>query len=85
MKVEHAALFDGAWPLDRRKKAVARLAEIAETGEAELALKAAEILFNRVYGKPTERKELSGPEGRAIPVEHFDHATALADATGGSD
>ncbi len=84
-KAEHAALFDAAWPLDRRIKAVARLADMVETAESDVALKAAEILLNRVYGKPTERKELSGPEGRAIPVEHFDHGAALADATSGSD
>jgi hypothetical protein len=84
MKAEHAALFEAAWPVDRRKKAIERLADIAESEDAELALKASEILLNRVYGKPTERKELSGPDGAAIPVGHFDHAAALTDATGGS-
>lgn len=30
---------------------------------------AAEYLINRIMGKPTERKELSGEDGGAIPVE----------------
>jgi hypothetical protein len=85
IKLEHAALFDAAWPLERRKAAVHRLSQIAETGEDELALKAIELLLNRVYGKPTERKEVTGDGGGPIRVEAFDYATAIAPLASGSD
>lgn len=78
LKADHAALFDAAWPLDRRRAAVQRLAEIVEGADFELALKAAEILFNRVYGKPTERKEVSGPEGGPIPFSYDDTVAEIA-------
>jgi len=68
LKAEHNALFDAAWPLGRRKAAVGRLASLIETGDPEIALKAAEILFNRVYGRPTERKELAGADGGLMTI-----------------
>lgn len=85
LKADHAALFDAAWPLERRKAAVERLALIAETGDDETALKAAEILLNRVYGKPTERKEVSGPEGAPVGVQFYSYDALAAEITSGSE
>jgi hypothetical protein len=68
LKTEHNALFDAAWPLDRRKAAIQRLSDLAEKGDDEIALKAAEILFNRVYGKATERKEVAGSDGGPVTI-----------------
>jgi hypothetical protein len=46
---------------------------------------AIEYLLNRIMGKPTERRELSGPERGPIPVETFDYGAAIAAITDGSD
>lgn len=45
---------------------------------------AAEYLINRVMGKPTERKEISGPDAGPLPIV-FDHGVALADLAAGPD
>lgn len=45
---------------------------------------ATEYLINRVMGKPTERKEISGPDSGPLPVV-FDHGATLADLASGSD
>lgn len=43
---------------------------------------AAEYLINRIMGKPTERKELSGPDGGDIPVAFYSY-DAVAGELGG--
>lgn len=35
--------------------------------------KAAAYLIDRIMGKPTERREVSGPEGGPVPVQFFDY------------
>jgi hypothetical protein len=42
-------------------------------------------LIDRIMGKPTERRELSGPERGPIPVETFDYGTAIAAIADRSD
>lgn len=44
-----------------------------------------EYLINRIMGRPTERKELSGPDNGPIPIQTFDYAAAIAEVTAGSD
>jgi hypothetical protein len=44
-----------------------------------------EYLINRIMGKPTERKELSGPDNGPIPIQTFDYTAAVAEVTAGSD
>jgi hypothetical protein len=34
-------------------------------------VKAAESLLDRAYGKPTQKTELSGPDGKAIQIEQI--------------
>ena len=43
-----------------------------------------EYLINRVMGKPTERQEVSGPDGSAIEVRTFDYTAAAAKIASGS-
>jgi Family of unknown function (DUF5681) len=44
--------------------------------------KALAYLIDRIMGKPTERKEISGPDSGPIP---FHYADTIADLAGGSD
>ncbi len=43
-----------------------RLKAVLEGDDAELALKAANLVLSYRFGKPTERREVSGPDGGAI-------------------
>lgn len=77
-KAEHTTLFDAAWVMDRRYAAIARVAKIIEHSDDEdMVLKAFEMLFNRVYGKPTERKELTGADGGPIELAPTDYRSGL--------
>lgn len=78
LKEQHVSIFDTAWPLERRIAAIQRIANIVElSDDDEIALKAAELLFNRVYGKPTERKEISGENGGPIALAPVDYRAGL--------
>jgi hypothetical protein len=62
--------------------------EIDETGKRTIYQRppdraANEYLINRVMGKPTERREISGPDAGPLPIA-FDHGAALADLAPGS-
>jgi hypothetical protein len=48
-------------------------------------LGAIKYLVDRIMGKPTERQELSGPDGGSIPVQFFDYDTATTKLTAGSE
>lgn len=62
-------------------KAHAKLKAAVEKGERW----AIELFFAYLYGKPTQRTELTGKDGGALSVEHFD-GDALRDLyTGGTD
>jgi len=45
---------------------------------------AAEYLINRIMGKPTERQEVSGPEGGPVPVAFFDYNAVASEIDDGS-
>jgi hypothetical protein len=77
-KQQHETLFDAAWPYERRMAAVQRLATIAETSVNEdVVLKAIEMLLNRVFGKPTERREVTGADGGPIELNPVDYRAGL--------
>lgn len=44
-------------------------AHVETVGDPEVAMKAAERILDRVYGKPKQTTELSGPDGGPISVE----------------
>lgn len=49
-------------------------------------INAIKYLVDRIMGKPTERKEVSGPDGSAIPLEiqRIDYRDGFADVEAGS-
>lgn len=53
------ALLDECWTLDDRKSCLRRLAQQANAGEYE----AVKILMGYTYGKPVDRKEITGAGG----------------------
>ena len=59
-----AQLLSKAWPKQKRLEAIKKLADQASDGDKE----AAKILLAYSYGRPTERKEISGPNGGDIPI-----------------
>jgi chromosome segregation and condensation protein ScpB len=54
-----AQLLDRCWTTADREACIERLAAQARQGEYE----ATKILMSYAYGKPIDRKEISGPEG----------------------
>ena len=53
------ALLDECWTLDARRDCIRKLAEKASQGEFE----AVKILMGYTYGKPVDRKEITGAGG----------------------
>lgn len=47
--------------------------------------KALAYLADRIMGKPTERKELTGADGSPIPVQFFNYDAAITELTHGSE
>jgi hypothetical protein len=58
------ALLNECWTLAQRKKCIRKLATLAREGDMD----AIKLLMAYAFGKPTEKRELSGPGGGAIPV-----------------
>ena len=50
-------------------KAKRRLRELVESQDSEIAFKAVALIFAYSYGKPTERRELTGAEGGPQLIE----------------
>lgn len=74
-ELELHGLLSEAWPTERRRAAIGRLAEIAESEVRKDAVAAFQILAAYAYGKPIDRKEISGPDGEPIKAYvHFDPA-----------
>jgi hypothetical protein len=46
-----------------------RIRALLESSDPEIALKTATMIFQYVFGKPTERRELTGADGGAIKQE----------------
>lgn len=78
---ELETLLDKTWPVAKREQALINLATKAGNGDID----AIKILLAYTYGKPIERKEVSGPEGSAIPLEvqHIDYRASLAGTQAG--
>ncbi len=57
-----------AWPPARRRTAIGNLADIAES-ERKDAVAATQLLLAYTYGKPIDRKEISGPDGGPIALD----------------
>lgn len=62
---ELLSLLDSGWPMASRQEAIKMLATRASRGDIE----AIKLLMAYSYGKPREKHEVSGPEGRdLLPV-----------------
>ena len=59
-------LFQDSVPLSARKKIISNLTLVACGDDAKAAVSAATFLFGYLYGKPTERHEVSNPDGSPI-------------------
>lgn len=58
--------------------AISTLAQMCTSAEDEkVRVQAAEALLNRAWGKPTERQEVSGPNGGPIKTEAADNRPAM--------
>lgn len=60
-----SSLLDSAWPEHQRRATIERLAIISQ-GESKASVAAAGLLLAYAYGKPIERKEISGPDGEPL-------------------
>ena len=58
------SILRSGWPRTQRIATVKKVAERAARGD----LKAAQFLMEYAYGKPREKKEVSGPGGSPIAV-----------------
>ena len=47
-----------------------RIKALLESDDPEIVLKVATMIFQYVFGKPAERKEISGPDGDPIQTAH---------------
>lgn len=81
-----SALLDDQFPLAKRKKLIKLLVEDATSDDYERRKEARPLLMAYTFGKPTEYKEVSGPDGGAIPLEiqRIDYRDGFADAQTGS-
>jgi len=57
-------LLDECWTLDERKECVRKLSVRASKGDLE----SIKLLLAYTYGKPVDRKEITGPDGGAVPI-----------------
>lgn len=80
---ELQALLDKHYTPAKRRATLTRLIELTEDGDPKVALEAIKLLLAYTYGKPTERKEISGPDNGPIPIQPFDPRTSLAPLTPG--
>ena len=51
--------------MDRRRLAIENLADLAES-DSKAAVEASKTLLAYAYGKPIDRKEISGPDGEPL-------------------
>lgn len=75
-------LLEDVFKPARRRKVLEKLISDAEAGNHD----ARTLLLAYTFGKPTEYKEISGPDGAAIPLEiqRIDYRDGLADVEAGS-
>ena len=75
-------LLDEVFTPAARKKVLKKLITDAESGNHD----ARTLLLAYTFGKPTEYKEVSGPDGAAIPLEiaRIDYRNGFTEAQDGS-
>jgi len=75
-------LLEDVFKPARRRKVLEKLIADAETGNHD----ARTLLLAYTFGKPTEYKEISGPDGAAIPLEiqRIDYRNGFAETEDGS-
>jgi len=80
------ALLDERFSTTKRRKVIDLLIEDASSDDWERRREARPLLLAYTFGKPTEYKELSGPEGSAIPLEivRIDYRNGLTETEDGS-
>lgn len=61
---ELISLLDQAWPVEKRLQAIRKHATLAAKGNE----KSFQILMNYAYGKPVDRKEITGEDGGAVEI-----------------
>jgi hypothetical protein len=61
-----SALLDEQFPLAKRKKVIKLLVEDATSDDYDRRKEARPLLLAYTFGKPTEYKELSGPDGEPL-------------------
>ena len=64
-ELEIHGLLSEAWPMARRRLAIEKLADLAES-DSKSAVEASKTLLAYAYGKPIDRKEISGPDGEPL-------------------
>ncbi len=79
-----SALLDECFPAAKRKKLIKLLVEDATSDDYDRRREARPLLLAYTYGKPTEYKEVSGPDSGPIPVQVFDYGAAIAPIADGS-
>jgi hypothetical protein len=82
-ELELMNLLNTAWPLAERRAAIERLVEISKSGIN--SIDAIKLLFAYAYGRPVERKEITGADGGALEVTFIDYRAGLAGLEAGSD
>jgi hypothetical protein len=73
-------LFDKAFPKSRKIAILNKLGAMAEKGD----LGAIKLSLEYLYGKPIERKELTGENGGPIEIEAYEYHHAIAAIAPGS-
>lgn len=79
------ALLDERFTAAKRRKLIDLLVADATSDDWEKRKEARPLLLAYTFGKPTEYKEVSGPEGAPIPVRFFSYDTAVTNLTAGSE
>lgn len=75
------ALLENSFGMEKRKAVVENLATIATGDDAKAAVSAAALLLGYTYGKPTEKHEISNPDGTPLLSPVADALTKIYGAT----
>lgn len=69
VRKELDALLDRHYPVPKRARSIQRLVELQDDADPDVAMDAIKTLLAYTYGRPTERKEISGPDGGPVEVD----------------
>ena len=81
VRQELNALLDRVFTTAKRKKVIEKLIEDAEGGSHEARV----LLLAYTYGKPVERREITGADGVPIGVTFVDYRADIAATAAGPD